>query len=140
MEKDESSKFNSVFTIDSAIRSGELGKTFAERAAKVENLYVREIANTGIPYRVFTFSDYLAGYTIMVENNQLVLLCSGFGGGHAREFNIEKMQNKEVLTYKFDVGSGRSYELSGRYILGSGKATWQTLDDIKPQQVAPADG
>jgi hypothetical protein len=88
---------------------------------------------------VFTFSDYQAGYTLMAEDNHLVLLCAGFGGGYARDFVIKNENGKEVLTYRFDVGSGVSYELTGRYVLGSGRALWDTWDKIKPREDNPAD-
>jgi hypothetical protein len=116
-----------------------MGMDFAKRAKKTGNLYLHEVTNTGIPCRMFTFSDYQAGYTVMVEDNHLILLCAGFGGGSARDFVIKKENGKDVLSYRFDVGSGVSHELSGRYVLGSGRATWETWDKIKPQQINPVD-
>jgi hypothetical protein len=60
-------------------------------------------------------------------------LCAGFGSGAARDFIIKKENGKEVLYYHFDVGSGVSHQLSGRYVLGSGRATWDNWDKKKPQ-------
>lgn len=119
-------------SVDHAIRTGELGDDFAERAEQSNNLNVEEIENSTLPFQFFTFSDYQAGYTLIVENDRLILLCSGFGGGYARDFQINEIDGKRTLTYKFNVGSGVIRELSGSYVLGSGQATWQNLTDIEP--------
>jgi len=132
-QKMPTSSYN-VSSVERAIKSGEIGADFAERAKKTDNIYLREVTNHGIPYKVFTFSDYQGGYTVMVEDNHLVLLCAGFGGGIARDFVIKKENGKEVLSYRFDVGSGVTHELSGRYVIGSGRVTWDTWDNNKPQQ------
>ena len=123
---------HSPASIDHAIRTGELGDDFVERAEKSNYLTVEEIENSTLPFQFFTFSDYQAGYTLIVENDKLILLCSGFGGGYARDFQINEIDGKRTLTYKFNVGSGVIRELSGSYVLGSGKATWQNLTDIEP--------
>jgi hypothetical protein len=112
-------------SIEAAIKDGALGEDFAERARKTGNLYVAELKDTGIPFPVFTFSDYQAGYSVLVEDDRLVLLCAGFGGGYAEDFAIREEGEKQVLTYTFSVGSGLSNTLSGQYILGTGTATWQ---------------
>ncbi len=117
--------------IDQAIRSGELGTEFTQRAKKVDNLYVREITDLECPYKIYSFSDYKSGYSILNYQGQLILLCQGFGGGNVINTKIQTLNDKKVMTYKFNVGSGLQYELSGKYILGSDKATWQTLSDIK---------
>jgi hypothetical protein len=119
----------SVESVETAIKDGALGSDFAERARKTGNLYVLELKDTGIPYPVFTFSDYQAGYSVLVENDRLVLLCSGFGGGYAENFAIRKEGDRQVLTYQFTVGSGMSYTRSGQYVLGTGTATWQGWPD-----------
>ncbi|MCX5970614.1 MAG: hypothetical protein NTV14_03805 [Coprothermobacterota bacterium] len=119
----------SVESVEAAIKGGALGSEFAERARKTGNLYVLELKDTGIPYPVFTFSDYQAGYSVLVENDLLVLLCAGFGGGYAENFAIRKEGDRQVLTYQFTVGSGMSYTRSGQYILGAGTATWQGWPD-----------
>jgi len=137
--QEKPASFDNVSSVEKAIKLGGLGADFAERANKKGNLYVHETANPGIPYKVFTFSDYQAGYTLMAEGNHLVLLCAGFGGGYARGFVIKKENGKEVLSYRFDVGSGVTYELTGRYVLGSGRALWDTWDKIKPREVNQAE-
>jgi hypothetical protein len=137
LEQGEPASLDNVSSVEKAIKSGGLGADFAMRAKKTGDLYIHEVANPGIPYKVFTFSDYQAGYTLMVEGNHLVLLCAGFGGGYAKAFVIKKENGKEVLSYRFDVGSGISYELTGRYILGSGRASWDTWDKIKPNPIRP---
>ena len=38
----------------------------------------------------------------------------------------KKITGKNVLTYKFNVGSGVNHELSGSYTLGSGHARWDS--------------
>jgi hypothetical protein len=124
---------NTPAAVERAILAGGLGTEFAERAKKNGNLYLAEIANPGIPYQVFSFSDYQAGYTVLVENHRLVLLCAGFGGGCARDFVIRQENGKPILSYHFDIGSGISHEMSGRYLLGSGKATW----DVSCAQANP---
>jgi len=129
---------DNVESVEAAIKAGTLGSDFAERAIQTGNLYVLELENIGIPYPVFTFSDYQAGYTVLVENQHLVLLCSGFGGGYASNFVIQMENEEQVLTYQFNVGSGLSYTLSGRYVLGTGTATWQNWSDIGPQLIDPA--
>jgi hypothetical protein len=130
--------FDNPSSIERAIKSGSLGSDFAQRAKKTGDLFVHEVVNPGIPYKVFTFSDYQAGYSVLVENNQLVLLCAGFGGGAARDFVIRKENGKNVLFYNFNVGSGVSHELSGHYVLGSGRAAWDIWG--RPQQKVPPDG
>jgi len=120
----------SVASIEVAIRAGVLGSDFAERARKTDNLYVMELKDTGIPFPVFTFSDYQAGYSILVEDDRLVLLCAGFGGGYAGNFAIREEGERQVLTYQFSVGSGMSYTRSGQYVLGTGTATWQNWPDL----------
>lgn len=117
-------------SIEAAIKAGALGEDFAQRARKTGNLYVLELKDTGIPFPVFTFSDYQAGYSVLVESDRLVLLCAGFGGGYAEDFAIRQQGEKQVLTYTFNVGSGMSYTLSGQYVLGSGTATWQSWPDL----------
>lgn len=119
-------------SIEQAIKNGELGDDFAERAEISDNLNVAETEISGMPFQVFTFSDYQAGYTLIIENDKPVLLCSGFGGGYARDFQINEIDEKRTLTYKFNVGSGVISELSGSYVLGSGQAAWQNLTDIEP--------
>ena len=119
-------------SIEQAIKNGELEDEFAERGEISENLNVQEIETSSIPFQVFTFSDYQAGYTLIAENDKLVLLCLGYGGGYAREFQISEIDGKRTLTYKFNVGSGVTRELSGSYVLGSGQAEWQNLGDIEP--------
>ena len=119
-------------SIEQAIKRGGLGDDFAERAEISDNLNVQEIEISTIPFQIFTFSDYQAGYTLIVENNKLVLLCSGYGGGYAGDFRISEIDGKRTLTYKFNVGSGVIRELSGSYVLGSGQAEWQNLTDIEP--------
>lgn len=118
-------------SIEQAIKNGELGDEFAERAEISVNLNVQEIEISTIQFQVFTFSDYRAGYTLIVENDKLVLLCSGYGGGYAGDFQISEIDGKRILTYKFNVGSGVIRELSGSYVLGSGQAEWQNLTDIE---------
>lgn len=119
----------SAESVEAAIKDGALGSEFAERARRTDNLYVLELKDTGIPYPVFTFSDFQAGYSVLVENDRLVLLCAGFGGGYAENFAIRKEGDRQVLTYQFNVGSGMSYTRSGQYVLGTGTATWQGWPD-----------
>jgi hypothetical protein len=120
----------SIASIEAAIKAGALGADFAQRARKTGNLYVMELKDTGIPFPVFTFSDYQAGYSILVEGDRLVLLCAGFGGGYAGDFAVREEGERQVLTYQFSVGSGLSYSRSGQYILGTGTATWQNWPDL----------
>jgi hypothetical protein len=133
-------RYDSTEDIERAIRDGELGEELAQRGTRVDDLYVREIANTDIPYKVFSFSDYKAGYSVLVYEGRLVLLCAGFGGGYARDMKLHSQDGKQVLTYKCDVGSGASHELSGQYVLGSDKATWQNWNDMNPYPIPSADG
>ncbi len=111
---------NTIHDVEYAIKSGALGKEIADRAIKTENIYLTEIKKTGIPYKVYTFADYAAGYTVMVENNKLVLLGNGWGGGYAQDFKIRKIDGKSVLLYRYFIGSGISSEINCSYILGSG--------------------
>ncbi len=110
--------------VASLIAAGALGPEFAERARKAGDLHVRDVSPTNIPFQVFAFSDYRAGYSVLVEGGRLVLLCSGFGGGDAFDLRMEDRDGRSVLTYKFHVGSGIQRKLSGEYVLGSGKAEW----------------
>lgn len=119
-------------SIEQAIKNGELGDDFAERAEISDNLNVQEIEISTIQFQVFSFSDFQAGYTLIVDNDKLVLLCSGYGGGYASDFQISEIDGKRTLIYKFNVGSGVTRELSGSYVLGSGQAEWQDLTDIEP--------
>ncbi len=105
--------------IEKAIKNGELGENLAKRAQKTENLYLTELKNTGIDYRVFSFSDFKAGYTAIIDKDQLVLLCKGFGGGIARNFKISNKTGHKVLYFEYDVGSGVNRRMKGQYDLGS---------------------
>jgi hypothetical protein len=116
------SNFDDVQSIETAIKKGAIGKVMAERANKQGHLNLKEIKNAGIPFRIYYFDDYQAGNTVMVEGNKLILLCSGFGGGYAHNFQIKEENNKKILTYAFSTGSGISRPFLGRYILGSGQA------------------
>lgn len=109
----------SLSVIEKAIKDGELGENLAKRAQKTENLYLTELKDTGIDYRVFSFSDFKAGYTIMIDKNQLVILCKGFGGGIARNFKISNRTGHKVLYFEYEVGSGVSRRMKGQYNLGS---------------------
>lgn len=127
---------NGLFTAEQVaamIGSGSLGQEFAERAQKTGDLHLREVSQARIPFQIFTFSDYKAGYSVLVESGCLILLCSGFGGGDAYDFQMADRDGKRVLTYKFHVGSGISRELSGEYVLGSGKAEWPTSEKRSSQ-------
>jgi len=123
---------DSVAAVEAAIKGGALGAEAAERATKTGNLYLTELLDTGIPYSLYTYSDYQAGYTVMVEGDRLVLLCAGFGGGYARDLAIHREWEGLVLTYHFHVGSGVSYTMAGRYVLGSGQASWEKWGQVKP--------
>ena len=119
-------------SVEKAIRSGELGFEIAVKANKEKNLHVRELSNTGIPYKVFTFSIDGNGYSVLVEGGNLIMLCSGIGGGEANEFVVTRLKKMTILTYHFTSGSGILYEHSGQYVIGSGKAQW---DDLNKQKI-----
>lgn len=106
-------------TIEKAIKDGELGENLAKRAQNTENIYVTEIKNPGVDYRFFTFSDYKAGYTIMIDKGQLVILCKAFGGGIARNFKIDNKSGHKVLHFEYDSGSGITRRQKAKYNLGS---------------------
>lgn len=107
-----------------AIKNGALGQELAERAVKTGELWVSEQKDTGIPYRTFCFYDYLAGYTAMIERDRLVLLCSGWGGGCAGSYRLQRLGRYTLLSYEFQVGSGIARTIQGRYVLGTGAASW----------------
>lgn len=107
-----------------AIQGGALGEELAARAVKTGELWLREQEDTGIPYRTFCYSDYRAGYTVLLEGDRLVLLCSGLGGGCAGAYRLRRIWRLGLLTYEFQVGSGISRTKHGRYVLGTGVATW----------------
>jgi hypothetical protein len=112
--------------IVSAIKGGTLGQELAERAVKTGELWLSEQQDTDLPYRTFCFYDYGAGYTVMLEGERLVLLCTGWGGGCAESYRLERIGRYTLLRYEFLVGSGISRTIHGQYILGTGSATWQT--------------
>jgi hypothetical protein len=57
----------STAEIEEVIRSGRVGSEYAERAKKVQSLRVGEIRGEKIPYQLFSFSDFLGTYTLLVE-------------------------------------------------------------------------
>jgi hypothetical protein len=125
---------NSKFTtasVDHAIRTGALGRDVARRA-KCDKLYVREITEAQIPYQLFTFSDCTGvGYTVIVDGGRLVHICSGFGGGFAKDLQLSQRDGKAVLNYKFDIGSGSQIEMSGSYAIGTRKSV-TTFERLNP--------
>jgi hypothetical protein len=106
-------------SVDLAIREGALGSEFAARVSRIENLYVSKIQKAGVPLDLYTFSDYKGGYTVLVEGTRLVLLCYGFGGGYAHNFQIIEEHGIKVLTYQYEIGSGISITYDGKYVLNS---------------------
>lgn len=108
-------------TIEKAIKDGELGENLAKRARKTDNLYLTELKDTG-DYRVFSFYDFKAGYTAMIDKDQLVLLCKAFGGGVARNFQVSNRTGHKVLYFEYDSGSGVGRRHKGQYNLGSRKS------------------
>lgn len=124
-------KYDNISSVEQAIKAGNLGTEIANAAKKEKNLNLCEVANIKIPYKVFSFGAKSVGYTVIAQNNRLVLLCAGFGSGPAKDFRITKENGKKVLTYKFNVGFGVDHELSGRYILGSGHAIWDSWPEGK---------
>jgi hypothetical protein len=113
-------RFNSDSAVEAAIRAGELGPDFAERAGRTQTLYVRKIEGPGVPYDFYTFSDYRGGYTLIVDNRKLILICAGLGGGAAHDFIIERRNADKILKFKYEMGSGISRTIQGEYTLGSG--------------------
>jgi hypothetical protein len=124
-------KFDNISSVEQAIKAGNLGIEMANATKKEKDIYLKEVTDTKIPYKVFSFGAKSVGYTVLAENNRLVLLCAGFGSGSAKDFKITKENGKKVLTYKFNVGFGLNRELSGRYILGSGHAIWDSWPEGK---------
>ena len=109
-----------------AIKDGALGEELAERATKTGELWLREQQNTGLAYRTFCFYDYQAGHTVLLERDRLVLLCSGWGGGCAENYRLERIGRYTLLRYDFQVGSGIARTIHGQYILGTGSASWES--------------
>jgi hypothetical protein len=114
----------SVTDIEAAIRTGKVGAEYAERAKKMEQLYVREIRGEKIPYQLFTFDDYRGGYTLLVEaDDAFVILCTGY----ADNFTLAKEGDKVTLHYRYITGSGVPLEHTAAYVIGSG-----TANDVAP--------
>jgi hypothetical protein len=111
-----------VADIEAAIRSGKVDADLAERAKKVEQLYVAETRGEKIPYQLFTFSDFRGGYTLLVEaEEKFVILCTSIGGGYADQFTMTKDAGRTTLHYRYTSGSGRLFEHRAKYVIGSGK-------------------
>ena len=108
-------------TIEKAIKDGDLGENLAKRAQKAGDLHLTELNDTG-EYRVFSFSDFTAGYTAMIDRDRLVLLCKAFGGGVARNFKVSNRTGHKILYFEYDSGSGVSRRQKGQYSLGSRKS------------------
>ena len=111
-----------IASIEKAIKDGFLGENLAKRAQKTGNLNVQELENTGIDYRLFYFSDYTAGYTVMIEKDKLILLCKCWGSGPAEKFKISNKTGHKVLSFEYQIRSGISQRKQGKYNLGSGKS------------------
>lgn len=109
-----------------AIKSGALGQELGEIATKTGELWLREQTGTGLDYRTFCYYDYQAGHTVMLEGDRLVLLCTGWGGGCAENYRLERLGRYTLLTYDFQVGSGIARTIHGQYILGTGSAAWES--------------
>mgnify|MGYP000876572420 CR=1 FL=1 len=107
--------------IEKAIKSGYLGENLAKRAQKAESLYLTELKDTG-EYRVFSFSDFKAGYTAMIDKDTLVLLCKAVGGGTARNFKVSNRTGHKILYFEYDEGSGINRRKKAQYSLGTKKS------------------
>lgn len=119
---DPKSDLTDLKSIEKAIKDGFLGENLAKRAQKTGDLQLVELANTGVDFRIFTFNDFKAGYTAMIEKDKLILLCKGIGGGIAQNFKISNKSGHKVLYFDYSVGSGFSRKFKGEYNLGSGKS------------------
>lgn len=113
---------NDIASIEKEIKNGILGENLAKRAQKAGDLQLKELTDSGIDYRVFTFSDFTAGYTVMIDKNKLILLCKGQGGGFAKNFKISNKSGHKILYFDYEVGRGITRKLKGQYNLGSGKS------------------
>lgn len=108
--------------IEAAIRAGQAGAEFAERAKKMEELPISEIRGEDIPYQIFWFEDFAVGYTLLVEaEGKFAILCRAIGGGRADTFKMERANGKVTLHYRYTSGSGRMFEHHAKYIIGSGQ-------------------
>jgi hypothetical protein len=126
-----SQKRYTVSDLEAAILSGKLGTDLAASAQKIKKhgaeLYVREMLGQPVPYQLFTF-DLSQGYTVLIESSdKIVILCSAFGGGYVTDIRLTSNGTQKVLHYRYTSGSGRRFEHTGEYVVGSGS----------PKEVAP---
>lgn len=106
-------------TIEKAIKDGELGENLAKRAQKTENLHLTELDNADTGYRFFSFSDFKASYTAMIDKDKLVLLCKD---GIAKNFKTTNKTGHKVLHFDYTSGSGITKRHKAQYNLGSRKS------------------
>jgi hypothetical protein len=107
-------------SIAKAIKDGELGPEFAEQAKKDDHFQIKKIQDPGVPFEFYVVGDYRREYTVMVEKEHLVLLCSGFGGGHAHNFTLTSESGKPSLNFQYESGSGITIVFDCQYVLNSG--------------------
>ena len=116
----KSAKYPDSSAVWSAIKANEIGVDFAKLANNTPNPKIERLHCTEIPFHIFTI-DFGNGIecSVMAENDHLVLLCSGFGGGRATGFSVLKEGKESILTFNFSTGSGIIRTVDCKYVLGS---------------------
>ncbi|MDP2875744.1 MAG: hypothetical protein Q8O00_06130 [Holophaga sp.] len=116
-----SKKYPDAAAVNLALRAGELGAELVVAVSRNVKSNLRKLQAPGVPFDFYLVEDPIGvGYTVMVENDHLVLLCAGFGGGRARDFALVQDGPKQTLTFIYTAGSGITRIFDCKYALGSG--------------------
>ncbi|HJW32836.1 MAG TPA: hypothetical protein VJ505_05660 [Holophagaceae bacterium] len=116
-----SKKYMDAESVYSALRAGELGGPLAEAANRDGKPNLRKFQTPGVPFDFYVIEGSRGiAYTVMVENDHLVLLCSAFGGGYATDIALVQDGPKKALTFFYTAGSGITRVYDCKYLLGSG--------------------
>ena len=113
---------HTLFRIEALVRTGHAGSEVARMTNGSERIEIREAVLDGFPFQVFIVcAEPGRYYTLLVEDeNTVVTLCGGFGGGIGHDFSARRRGDKTIVSCTVALGSGM--DLGGRfdYVLGSG--------------------
>ena len=105
---------------------GRVGAEIARRALASEQLSIIQLESLGMPFRLYEVNDQQFFYTVLEDDEGLVLLCEGFACERAENFKLED----GVWMYTYTLGSGMGHRLNGRYDPVSRIAAWNRLEDV----------
>ncbi len=121
-EFSESSRKYSITDVKEALKNGAL-KKYLPKDQKSDNLKIKEVKNSNIPYQVFNFSSYIFIGSLLIYKNKLIILDMNVAGMDAKNFLITNIDGKKTLFYSFGFGSGLELYRFKKYILGNNHVT-----------------